>query len=46
MDRRQYTTYLRRIWLFMRIVGREADVDYKLSWRTAWQVAGTVWPDQ
>ena len=37
-------TIWRRIWLFARIVWRIDQDGYRMSWRTAWAVANTVWP--
>lgn len=36
-------TNLRRMWLFIRIVWREWDDDYRLGWRLAWEVSGYIW---
>jgi len=36
------TRYVRAVWLFVRIVWRPWDVGYRLSVRTAWEVARII----
>jgi hypothetical protein len=37
-------TIIRRLWLFVRIVGRENQADQLTSPAPAWQIACIVWP--
>jgi len=34
---------LSRLWLFVRIVWRPWDEDFRIGWRLAWEVSGIIW---